>query len=432
MSSGSRRWWAGDSARGVIVRNATLLTSTTGVNLLLGFAYWWVAARLLPPAAVGLGSAAISAMTLLAALSLFGFGTLLIGELPRRPAYARALVPRALVIAGSAALLLGTLFIVLAPWFSSDFDALRHSPLVSAIFVLGASLTALSLIADDIAVGLLYSELQLVRNLVFGLAKLVILIASISPVLPEITITSSWVFGLAVSLVAYTSMAANKFGLRLRGQTLGKSPLIPLIRSAMPHHLLNFTLELPRLGLPVLVTALISSTANAYFYTSLMIISLASAVTHALTKALYASNSASNSANSANIRFSLLISLGISLISSAVIIITSPLLMSVFGEDYRNNATNTLVILALLPVATSISTHYVAVHRSLGQAHRAIPLTVLGTVARFIAAGFGAIAMGLEGFALGLLASSYLEISLMTPYLYRHANLSQLWRGNRR
>lgn len=106
--------------------------------------------------------------------------------------------------------------------------------------------------------------------------------------------------------------------------------------------------------------------------------------------------------------------------------------MSVFGEDYRNNATNTLVILALLPVATSISTHYVAVHRSLGQAHRAIPLTVLGTVARFIAAGFGAIAMGLEGFALGLLASSYLEISLMTPYLYRHANLSQLWRGNRR
>jgi hypothetical protein len=45
--------------------NAGSLVGTMVVTGVLGFAFWWVAARQFPPQAVGLASTAISAMPLL-------------------------------------------------------------------------------------------------------------------------------------------------------------------------------------------------------------------------------------------------------------------------------------------------------------------------------------------------------------------------------
>src|SRR5947207_15483674 len=65
----------------IILVNAGSLVGTTAVTSLLGFVYWWLAARALPPAIVGLASAAISAMTLFGTFALLGLGTLLPGGL---------------------------------------------------------------------------------------------------------------------------------------------------------------------------------------------------------------------------------------------------------------------------------------------------------------------------------------------------------------
>ena len=69
----------------IMLINSASLICTTVVTSSLGFVYWWLAAQLFSPEAVGLASAAISAMTLLATISIFGLGTMLIGELPRQP-----------------------------------------------------------------------------------------------------------------------------------------------------------------------------------------------------------------------------------------------------------------------------------------------------------------------------------------------------------
>src|SRR5262249_55428525 len=67
-----------------LLRNAGSLAATTGLTSAFGFGYWIYAARVFPQEAVGYGSAAISAMTLLGTVGMFGLGTMLIGELPRR------------------------------------------------------------------------------------------------------------------------------------------------------------------------------------------------------------------------------------------------------------------------------------------------------------------------------------------------------------
>src|ERR1700689_5182239 len=67
-----------------LLDNALTLLGTTGITAVLGFAYWAFAARLFSQRAVGYGSAAVSAMTLIGTIGMLGMGTVLIGELPRR------------------------------------------------------------------------------------------------------------------------------------------------------------------------------------------------------------------------------------------------------------------------------------------------------------------------------------------------------------
>src|SRR5438270_13344190 len=85
-------------ANSVILLNAGSLIGTTAVTSALGFAYWWLAARQFSPEAVGLASAAISAMTLLGTFGMLGLGTLLVAELPHQHGKKVSLISAALVL----------------------------------------------------------------------------------------------------------------------------------------------------------------------------------------------------------------------------------------------------------------------------------------------------------------------------------------------
>ena len=89
-----------------LLGNASTLLATTGVTAGLGFVYWAVAARMFSQRAVGYGSAAVSAMTLLGTIGMLGMGTVLIGELPRRRPRA-GLISAAMIASGLGALVLG-------------------------------------------------------------------------------------------------------------------------------------------------------------------------------------------------------------------------------------------------------------------------------------------------------------------------------------
>ena len=116
-----------------LLSNASSLVATTGVASALGFLYWALAARLLTQQAVGYGSAAVSAMTLLGTIGMFGLGTVLIGELPRRR-HRAGLVSAALLASGLGSLCSGWYL----PWLlptsagASRISAVRQARLRSS------------------------------------------------------------------------------------------------------------------------------------------------------------------------------------------------------------------------------------------------------------------------------------------------------------
>src|SRR5690348_13064049 len=129
----------------VMLVNAGALIGTTAVTSLLGFVYWWLAARRFPPDAVGIASASVSAMVLLGGFCVLGLGTLLITELPRQPDHAGSLISTALLVVGVAGGIVGLAFALVASLVSSGFKALDLSLTNVALFAVGVSLTAIGI-----------------------------------------------------------------------------------------------------------------------------------------------------------------------------------------------------------------------------------------------------------------------------------------------
>ena len=206
-----------------LLSNASTLAATTGVTSVLGFTYWAIAARLFSQEAVGYGAAAISAMTLLGTVGMLGMGTLLIGELPRRTARA-GLVMAALLTCGLASLVIGLGFAVLGPRFNAHFGHVSGTMDQVAMFAVGVALTGISLVFDQATIGLMRGGLQLTRNAVFAVAKLLAMLAT-AIILHDrfgVGIQRLWVVGIALSM-SCRSPAPARWCLRASSARLGRS-----------------------------------------------------------------------------------------------------------------------------------------------------------------------------------------------------------------
>ncbi len=231
----------------VMLTNTASLVCTSLITSALGFMYWWLAARLFSPEAVGLASAAISAMALLATISLLGFGSLLIGELPRRPGKERPLISTAMLLVGGAGGLAGIVFAMFAPLVSKDLQSLRASPGGVALFASGVSLAAVTFVLDQALIGLLRGGLQLWRNALFAATKLVALLA-VGLYLANrvgLTIYATWALGNLLSLIALFGYALVKGRWSLKA-CLPQWGLLSRLRfAALQHHILNLTIMAP-------------------------------------------------------------------------------------------------------------------------------------------------------------------------------------------
>src|SRR5579871_1121037 len=81
LSAKVRAMWARNRD---LLRNAGSLAATTGLTSLFGFVFTIAATHLFSSSAVGWGNTAINEMQLFGTIGMFGLGTMLIGELPKK------------------------------------------------------------------------------------------------------------------------------------------------------------------------------------------------------------------------------------------------------------------------------------------------------------------------------------------------------------
>lgn len=408
-------------ANRVMLLNAGSLIGTFAVTASLGFAYWWLAAREFPAETVGFSSAAISAMTLLGLFCMLGLGTLLIGELPRQPGREVSLISAALIVVGGVGGCAGIVFALIAPFLSASFQPLRASLGDIAIFAVGVSLTAINLVLDQALIGLLRGELQLWRNTLFAGTKLAALFVAALWLSHAVglTIYATWTIGNIVSLVALGGFAVLKGKWSGRIQLPQWGLLRKLGSAALGHHIFNLMLQAPNLFLPLLVTIILSATANAWFYVSFMLSNLGYFACYALTTVLYAASSAERTALAHKARLTLSLATVTSVLAICVLFFGAKQILGLFGHIYAEQATWSLRILVFGTFPLIIRDHYVAVSRIQNRIMNAMLLTAPGLFFELCLAALGGHINGLPGLSLGWVTALCIEALLMFPRVYK-------------
>ena len=387
---------------------------------MLGFGYWALAARLFSQRSVGYGSAAVSAMTLLGTIGMLGMGTVLIGELPRRAARA-GLVSAALMAASLGSLVLGVGFAILAPHASERFANISGTLSQAAVFVAGVALTAVSLVFDQATIGLMRGGLQLSRNAVFAVVKLLALPAA-AIIFHDglgLGITLSWAAGIAVSL------ALVAIRLMLAGTSILPRPdwgvLRSLGRTALAHNWLNLSITVPQTLIPVLVTVIVSPSANAAFYAAWTLSGLLKIIPTHLSTVLFAVAAADPQVIARKLRFTLRLSLLIGLPGMVALALSAHLILSFFGPSYARAATVPLLLLVIGYLPSIPKVHYMAVCRATGRVPRAAAVLTGAAAAEVAAAAIGGAAGGLTGLAQALLVVFFIEGLVTAPPVLRAA-----------
>jgi O-antigen/teichoic acid export membrane protein len=400
--------------------NTGSLIATTGVTSVLGFAYWWFAARRFSPEAVGIASTSTSAMMLIGGLCTLGFSTLLLTELPRKPKLTGPLIATALLVVGVTAAVASVAFAYIAPFLSAQYQPLRANVTDVIILTIGVALAAMTLVFDQAMIGLLRGELQFWRNVLFSSAKVLglFVVGFWFSRSDGMSIYAAWAFSSLLSMAVILAYAVYKRILRVRELTPRISLLKNLGRSAFQHHLLNTTLQAPMQILPLLVTALLSVHMTAWFFTAWQIVNIVFLIPSSLTTVLHAMNSARPEVLARKARTTLALSTLVCVLVNIVLLFAPRLVLSPFGADYVLHADWTLRILSFAAFPLIIKSHYISICRIHDRITPALRGMVPGGVFEVAVAAVGAHFGGLTGLSLGWVLAVSLESLFMVKTVY--------------
>lgn len=408
----------------LLLVTAGSLTGSMVLGAVFAAAFWWLATKLYTPHTIGVAVASLSAMALVASLCMVGAGTLLIRELHRPGAQMAALIGTATITAGTVAAIAGALFAIAAPAINPDLRDLATNPLTVGIFAAGVALTSVAIVLDEVLLGLLRARLRLVRNLVFNVGKIVLLVAVSLLVAGEqpVLVYGVWTAGVLISFLVLAPLVARSRRPR---------PLFSwvLLREMMPgavsNQALNTALDLPAIGIPVAVSLLVRPEQTAQFYIAFMLASVSFYAPHALSQTLYAVGSRSADQLWEHTRVTAALSMAIGIAAVVGMVLFATPILSLFGPQYVS-ASGFAPLLAAVSIPIVIKDHFSVVFRIQRREVYAFILCTLGAVAELAGAVIGLLSGGLVGLAVGWLIAVLLEALLMGPPLLHAVRQRQI------
>ncbi len=356
-----RRWLA----RRSLLRNSGYIMLTTGINSALGYVFWIVATRSYPTAAIGVGAALITAMTFVAAVANFGTSPALIQRLPRaRDDDDWSQIVSTSVITGAVAGLVIALVcaLVILPSASRSLAVAGKSVWYALLFAAGVAVWSLSLIADYLFIAERRSENMTLRNLAFGLFKLVLVVLVVlAGARSALSIFLCWVGGCLLSLALARTLllrrVPRRFHLAIRG-TL--TSLRSMGSSYFGNYLTTLGNVIPFALLPTLVVARLSATDNAYFYVTWLLGGAFFMISSAVGSALFAEGSNDPDRVDDQTRSAIKITAALLAPMMLVFFIGGRWLLGVFGAQYASHGATLLIVLTASAVPDAVTNIYVA------------------------------------------------------------------------
>ena len=414
--------------RDPMLRNGYALIGNVGITSVLGFVYWIVAARLYPPEYLGIGSATIALMQLLAGIAgQPSIANALTRFVPRAGDRSTQLAAVSYGAAGVAGLLVSGLYILATSLPLGIPELLGSGWTLAAILAVSVTTWCVFSLQDAVLTGIRQAVWLPVENGIYGLAKIGLLVA-LAPVSLEYGIVASWIVPAVVIVVPVNLFI---FGVLLPRHAKGSraAPDRHSVRSMarfVGGDYLGSVFALTTVDLlPLLVVARLGAVDTGFFSIPFLIIYSVELVTVNLGVALTVEGAMDRSELRRNVaivvrRMALLVVPAV-----AVLLAVPGLVLSLFGTDYADNSATLLRLLALGVVAKSVTILFFSlarVERKVGRIAtiEAVRLVLLlgsawWLMGEFDLAGIGIAYLGTQSVIAAFLVPGILRITRRPP-----------------
>lgn len=360
-----------------LYRNAYALMLNTVVNSGFGLLYWIFAARTYSPEDVGRGSALVNLMMLISVLTTLNFGQALVRFLPTAGNDSARLVRLAYAISTGLGALVAAVVMTYLHLVHSPGDPLWVSPGFAAWFVISTAAWSIFNLQDQIYTGLRSAMWVALKNGVYGVVKLVLLvIVALSSV--EDGVFTSWSAPVLALLVPFTLLITRRLLPRHTAASAAEpgagAPETSTLRRYMAGDYAGQVFNQATSSfLPVLVIALLGPQQSAYLLPAQTVFIAMNMLSIAITSSLVVEGSRDPSrahvlARSIARRIAVIV-----LPAALLIALAAPLLLLLYGRDYAENASLLLQLLMISMLPRVVVTLWMTRSRL---ANRTAPLAV--------------------------------------------------------
>ena len=254
-------------ARTPLFRNGYALMLSAAATSGLGVVYWMLATRYYSAEVVGLNSAVISAMLLVAGVAQLSLVSVITRFLPRAGRATGRLVGSAYALTLTVAALAGLLFVLGVRLWSPALAFLGASPLFALWFVLATMAWCIFTLQDSVLAGMQQTVWVPIENTIFAIAKIALLLLFAWPA-ARYGIFASWTIpGAAVLLPISYLIFRRLLPRHAQASAAQAEPLLP--RRIAGYAASNYIGSMLSLAvntlLPLLVLHQLGPQANAYF-----------------------------------------------------------------------------------------------------------------------------------------------------------------------
>lgn len=340
------------------LRDGLALVLSNGLTSAVGLAYWVLAARLFPPAAVGVNNVAISTMMLLGGVAQLNMTYALLRFVPVAGRATRRLVVGGYLVGAAAAALVGAVFALGAGlWAEELLDATGEGRLL-LFFVVATPLWSIFVIQDFVLTGIRRATIVPAENLVFSVLKIALLVLAAVVAVPG-GIALSWVVSVALIVIGINGWLLVR-GLPRHGrETADRAVPITIggiARFVRADYAGAVFWQTALFGLPVLVLNRLTAEDAAVYGIVWTIASALYTVSSSMGQSMVAHSSAADpsaveAARRAMVRRALTLVTPV----AVVLAIASYRVLSIFGGQYAREGSLTLVLLALSAVPNVVT-----------------------------------------------------------------------------
>jgi O-antigen/teichoic acid export membrane protein len=335
-----------------LLRNGIALVLNSAVSSLIGAGYWFVAAHQTSQSVIGQTSALIAALTAIATIGQLSLPGVLVSFLPRAGRRARILVLKSYGLALGLSVPLGALFAFAAPRMSDGFAMLAGwGPLL--LFSLSAGIWSIFALQDNALTGIRKAVWVPLENVIYSAVKLALLIG-LGGGLTALALLTTWVLPAAVALIPVSGFLLLRLLPRLASRR-DIEDLAGLRRYFVGDSFGLIFSQISTTLLPVLVVVRLDAESAGAFAIAWLLAQSLDLVAANLGMSLTVEGAHDEWRLPAMLRTTRVRVLALVITAAAIGATFAPLVLELFGEQYRSEASPVLRLLLLGSVGRCVT-----------------------------------------------------------------------------